>query len=227
MPMLLLDSKERQRANRLVRLDDRRAFVAAHTLKRLVLAAVMRKNSQSLEFYDDAHGKPHLAGQNGVHFNLSHTHGMVAFACSRLGEVGVDVEFLEAEIYDRTVAALSLTPKEISSVERATDQNHAFLLFWTAKEAVMKAEGKGMSMSMRDIHVTNGAASTQSNHWSVWHYRPSGQHILAFARHGSISIEPDYSALPCLVMEEAALWQWAENGNPPPRERLGVKTLTE
>lgn len=218
--MSLLSDKERHRASRLVRLDDRRTFIAAHTLKRLVLAAVTRVSPHALEFYDNAHGKPHLDGQNGVYFNLSHTRGMVAFAYSRVMDVGVDIEFLGPNIYDRAMAAMTLTPDEILSVERAADPNHAFLLYWTAKEAVMKAEGKGMSMAMRDIHVFNGTADTHSNHWKVWHYLPSGQHILAFARHAAIGAEPAYSALPCLVMEEAALWLWADDGKPPSHKSI-------
>lgn len=219
-PMSLLNGKERHRAGRFVQLDDRRTFIAAHTLKRLVLAAVARASPHSLEFYDDVHGKPRLYGQNSVYFNLSHTHGMVAFAYSRVMEVGVDIEFLEPKIYDRAMAAMTLTPDEILSVECAADPHHAFLLYWTAKEAVMKAEGKGMSMSMREIRVFNGTAGTHSNHWSVWHYLPSEQHILAFATHMAVGVEPAYSALPCLFMEEAALWQWAEKGNPPSYERF-------
>ena len=208
--MSLLNDKERYRASRLVRLDDRRAYVAAHTLKRLVLAAVTRLGPHSLEFYDDAYGKPHLDGQKGVYFNLSHTHGMVAFAYSQVIDVGVDIEFLGPEIYDRAMAAMTLTPDEILSVERAADPHRAFLLYWTAKEAAMKAEGKGMSMPMRDIHIFNDTADTHSKHWSVWHYLPSGQHILAFARRTMTGEEPAYSALPCLVMEEAVLWECAD-----------------
>lgn len=203
-----------------MRLEDRRAYAAAHTLKRLVLAAVTRLGPDSLVFYDDAHGKPCLDGQSGVHFNLSHTHGMVAFACSRAMEVGVDVEYLGSEIYDRAVAAMTLNTDEIRSVERATNPHRAFLFYWTAKEAAMKAEGKGMSMPMRDIHVFNGAAKTHSKHWSVWHYLPSERHILAFAMRATTGVDPAYPALPCLFIEEAALWQWAENGNPPPCEKL-------
>ena len=216
--MSLLDDKERHRAGRFVRLDERRTFVAAQTLKRLVLAAATRLSPQASRFHYDVHGKPHLGGQNGGGFNLSHTHGMVAFAYSRNMEVGVDIEFLKPEIYDRAMADITLTPDEILSVERAADPHQAFLFYWTAKEAAMKAEGKGVSM--REIHIFNGTAVTHLNRWFVWHYLPSGQHMLAFARHMASGMEPAYTALPCIVMEEAALWQWAENGEPPSREKL-------
>jgi len=216
--MSLLDDFERQRANRLIRPADRRAFIAAHTLKRLILANVIRHPPQQLDFYYDLHGKPRLTGHSRVHFSLSHTHGMVAFAYDSHEAAGVDVEHSDASVYDRSVAALCLTPEETSLVEESADPNRAFMYFWTAKEAAMKAEG--LAISLRDIHIADGAAATQHNHWLVRHYQPSERHILALANRELLGGGLVSSATVCLAMKDDVLWQWALHGDVPPQEKF-------
>lgn len=215
MSTTLLDSRERHRAERFLRPDDRKSFVAAHTLKRLVLSAVTGQDICDLEFVTDKYGKPHLASNVDVHFNLSHTSGMVVMACSSSWRTGVDVECLGRIAIDQAMMELVLTDSELDIVERAIDQQRAFLQFWTIKEAVMKAEGKGMSMHMTDIRVANGIAATAASFWQLRQYLPSSRHVLTLAWEMPDNNSRTEYPVPCQILEECDLWQWAESGRSP------------
>lgn len=209
-----LDSGERLRATRLLHLDDRCSYIAAHTLKRLLLSALTGRKPAELEFVAEAHGKPRLAGNETIHFNLSHTSGMSVVACSRIGPVGVDVECRSLVPIEKDAAKLVLRDDELEIVEAAADRDLAFRRFWTAKEAVAKAEGKGLCMPMRDLSAVNDVIVTSTTAWQVWQYRPSDRHLLALAWeivNGAGSNAPARLHL----LDKATLEQWITSGHPP------------
>ncbi len=103
------------------------------------------------------HGKPRIAG---VNFNMSQVHPLVVGAFSRNPELtlGVDVETLEARLFSG-FARLALSDEERSfhegvAQERPASSLHILsLALWTAKEAVLKATGYGLSVVPALVHV--------------------------------------------------------------------------
>lgn len=99
----------------------------------------------------DEKGRPCLMGaEPHVDFNVTHTDGLVvcALATGRNMRVGVDAEALEtrhAESIDR-VAARWFTPRELERLNAAADREREFLSIWTAKEAIVKRTGEGLSV---------------------------------------------------------------------------------
>ena len=95
------------------------------------------------------HGKPRIAG---VNFNMSQVNPLVVGAFSRNSSavLGVDVETLDARLFSG-FARLALSNEERSFYERAAQERPAPVLhllsvaLWTAKEAVLKATGHGLS----------------------------------------------------------------------------------
>jgi 4'-phosphopantetheinyl transferase family protein len=96
------------------------------------------------------HGKPRIAG---VNFNMSQVNPLVVGAFSRNSSavLGVDVETLDARLFSG-FARLALSNEERSFYERAAQERPAPVLhllsvaLWTAKEAVLKATGHGLSV---------------------------------------------------------------------------------
>lgn len=96
------------------------------------------------------HGKPRIAG---VNFNMSQVNPLVVGAFSRnsLAVLGVDVETLDARLFSG-FARLALSNEERAFYERVAQERPAPVLhllsvaLWTAKEAVLKATGHGLSV---------------------------------------------------------------------------------
>jgi 4'-phosphopantetheinyl transferase len=135
-------------AERCVRLRtpaDRADFTAARLLaaaahrsltgERIAVAEIV----QRCEECGGPHGRP-LATAAGARLSWSHAGGVVA-AAAAFERIGVDVEPLPADtgVGLLHIAPTALTPEEGRIVERAPDPAAAFLLAWTAKEALTKA----------------------------------------------------------------------------------------
>lgn len=96
------------------------------------------------------HGKPRIAG---VNFNMSQVNPLVVGAFSRnpSAVLGVDVETMDARLFSG-FARLALSDEERSFYERVAQERPASALrllslaLWTAKEAVLKATGHGLSV---------------------------------------------------------------------------------
>ncbi|MFT4082359.1 MAG: 4'-phosphopantetheinyl transferase superfamily protein [Nocardioides sp.] len=134
-----LTAPELARHRRLVRVADRAAYLAAHTLVRECAAALVGTPPGEVGFGqrcascgDVDHGAPYVEG--GVRVSLSHTRGHVA-AIAAPTPCGIDVELVRAGAPPAGV----LTPRETSWVERQPDPARAFTGLWVRKEALIKA----------------------------------------------------------------------------------------
>ena len=107
------------------------------------------------------HGKPRIAG---VNFNMSQVNPLVVGAFSRdcSTVLGVDVETLDARLFSG-FARLALSDEERTFYERVAQERPAPVLhllsvaLWTAKEAVLKATGHGLSVvpSLVPVQLTD------------------------------------------------------------------------
>lgn len=166
----LLDEAERARAERLRPGPDRdRApYIAAHALVRSLLAA--RHGScpaAGWRFRAGPRGRPDPVmppdappDRPPLRISLSHTRGLAVVAVTDAGPPGVDAEWLGR----RRGAALGIarryfTPAEVAGLEAMADesaQEEAFLALWTAKEAALKALGRGLSMALDAVEISEG-----------------------------------------------------------------------
>jgi len=176
----VLDEDERRRASRFVRDDDRRRFVVAHSLTRLVLARYLRDRPELLRFDKNSHGKPSLAVPvSSLQFSLAHSGEIGLLAVSAQRHVGVDVEA------QRPLEALNLSRRFFSDSEHRSlrslpsdEQLPAFYRCWTRKESFIKALGVGLSFPLSGFEVgieTSGgdllracsAAPEEATRWKI------------------------------------------------------------
>jgi 4'-phosphopantetheinyl transferase len=160
LPLLrtALDDLERQRAERFHFRRDHDMYIAAHALARSILSEATGVPAASLRFVNGPYGKPALApdaGNHQMHFNISHTDGLVACAVSDGHPLGVDVESCERQT-DLDIAHRYFAPEESALVlSAAPDQGRRlFFRFWTLKEAFIKATGEGLSRPLESFAFT-------------------------------------------------------------------------
>lgn len=132
---------------------DRSRFAASRAALRFLLGTVLDRDPASLRFSTGAHGKPALADDPGLAFNLSHSGGSAIVAIDparRHRSLGVDLE-LRREVPDALALAQSCFDAQEQEVLAACDgaaRDEAFLRGWTRKEACLKAGGAGFSSDM-------------------------------------------------------------------------------
>ncbi|UYN96104.1 MAG: 4'-phosphopantetheinyl transferase superfamily protein [Enhydrobacter sp.] len=197
----LLDDDERARAVRFVHDRDRRPFVAAHALLRVLLQAFGGRPAAAWRLAAGRHGKPVLHPDHGqdaasLSFNISHTRGAVACATTLDHPVGVDVEALERPGDLMEIARSYFAPAELATL-RATapaDRRATFLRLWTLKEAYLKARGDGLSLpldrfafSLSPPRVTfEPGFGDRAGDWQFHSLSAGTAHVLSLAvRHGA------------------------------------------
>ncbi|MFE8644097.1 4'-phosphopantetheinyl transferase family protein [Sphingomonas sp. NCPPB 2930] len=199
----LLSAEERARAARLRRPGQRHAYVAAHALKRLMLSDMAGGAPQAWRFATGSAGKPVVAGRPGPHFNLSHTDGLVACALCEGVPVGIDVERVHRPA-PLEVASACFAPQEQAWLSGLPDarRTRGFYRLWTLKEAVVKAQGEGLSPGMQafaigfdPLRVTfPGPAPSTASAWRLVQQAVGPSHLLALAWCGAeaaVTLRPD------------------------------------
>ncbi len=153
----LLDDGERRRAGSLRAEEVRRTFVVSRTMLRSVVGALTGTDPAALRFGVGDRGRPRLVGPAGakLDFNLSHSHGLVAVAAAATGPLGLDLERLREVAAAERLARRFFAPDELAAVldREGADRDRAFLAIWTAKEAWLKATGRGISVPLASVEV--------------------------------------------------------------------------
>jgi 4'-phosphopantetheinyl transferase len=145
----ILSGDERTRVARYHFDKDKNRFIASRGILRIILGGYLGVRPDQLRFGYGDQKKPSLldgSGKRKIHFNLSHSGGLVLYAFTRGLEIGVDIEKIreladmeqiaERFFSDREKAEFSALPPDIKKA--------AFFNCWTRKEAFLKALGTGL-----------------------------------------------------------------------------------
>jgi 4'-phosphopantetheinyl transferase len=147
--------------------DINRLTAGKYLLKKLLLDAGQPENILDKHEIDPM-GKPFI---NGVHsFNISHSGQVViCVLLNEQGNVGADVE----RIRDIEIEKFSkqFSPPEMMQILGSPHPTEKFFDFWTMKEAVMKADGRGMRMALHSIRLKLDHATIDDKE-GVWNLYP-------------------------------------------------------
>ncbi|HEX2477581.1 MAG TPA: 4'-phosphopantetheinyl transferase superfamily protein [Lacipirellulaceae bacterium] len=164
--MACFSPDERQRAEQFQLEAPRRRFIVARTALRRLLGHYLDIPAADISLAYSPRGKPMLGGTSAggsLQFNVAHTHELALVAVTRGCDVGVDVERLRMVSRLESIVRRYFHPAEVSEILKAPaeSRNEAFLRCWTAKEAVIKAIGTGITDSLAAFCVSvansNGA----------------------------------------------------------------------
>jgi 4'-phosphopantetheinyl transferase len=146
LSLLSPDELERARSFRFAR--DRSRYVIARGLLRTILGERLALGPEQVEFAYGEHGKPGLAGETRVTFNLAHSNDLVAIALSDGREIGIDVEARRDDLAIEGIARRYLPASLASEIERRPRDERAqkFLRAWVRQEAYAKARGGGLAL---------------------------------------------------------------------------------
>lgn len=155
----ILDGQERERMERFHFAPDRARYAFAHANLRTILGSYLHQPAASVRFRTNKFGKPELEDSDpssSFHFNLSHCRTIALLAVANAGPVGVDVE--EVRPIEPEVADTSFSANERLQLSKLRGDAWlaGFYRCWTRKEAILKAEGVGLSHALDSFDVSLG-----------------------------------------------------------------------
>ena len=168
----LINKEEQQRADRLRIPEKAQAFVVARARLRQILASYLDLDPQILNFSYGPSGKPALIGvADAPTFNMAHSGDWGLCAVAKEGEVGVDIERLDAELDYAKLAErfFSATEKKCLQECPSWRRRRIFFRIWTRKEAWLKGKGGGFSDPDQDIGLAH--ISGNYTHDGTWWLR--------------------------------------------------------
>jgi 4'-phosphopantetheinyl transferase len=156
-----LPPDERERAGRFHFEADRNRFIAARGGLRAILSARSGVPAARVAFEIGSHGKPSLRQPAiPIEFNVSHSGDCALIGITTGTPCGVDIECARIGRSQLTIAERFFCARELEWLKQTKG---GFLRLWTAKEAIIKAVGRGLSIPLSDVDVTdvvNGITSS-------------------------------------------------------------------
>ncbi|MEZ0129386.1 4'-phosphopantetheinyl transferase superfamily protein [Flavobacterium sp. LBUM151] len=148
LPELPFDFKEKIKKHR--KWQD----IQLSVLGRFLLFYGMEKNfdlnRKNLEIQYNQYHKPFFEG-NQVYFNISHAAEIVICAITNVAAIGIDIEKIKDIEIDNF--KINMTDAEWIKIAFSENKMETFFDYWTQKEAVLKAIGKGQSINLKSFEI--------------------------------------------------------------------------
>ncbi|WP_246795450.1 4'-phosphopantetheinyl transferase family protein [Burkholderia perseverans] len=166
-----LDAAERARAARFLRAEDAIRHAATRAALRQLLGFALQLPAASLRFVTGEAGRPELApddamaadadaGVAQLDFNVSHSGDHALIAWSAATRVGVDIEAARSSLDWASLGPSVFAPADEAAVHGHAPQarRDAFFRVWTAKEALLKVLGVGITGGLTAFSVLDPRA---------------------------------------------------------------------
>jgi 4'-phosphopantetheinyl transferase len=166
----------------------RHDYLATRALCRLSLSHHTHVDPTTWAFTAGKQGKPAIAGAppfRSLHFNISHTDGLIVCAITRAGEIGIDVEETSREVDLAQVARHFFSPDEQAHLSNlsAKERKTRFFQLWVLKEAYLKGRGMGLSKSPDEFSIRFSSRENPLpiGNWQLALHYPTPRHVAATA----------------------------------------------
>jgi len=151
----LLDANELAVTERFKFPQVRDNYIVAHGLLRETLASHVNEPAAQLKFSKTEFGKPFLADYPEISFNISHSGNSLAIAVAQQCQLGIDIEYYKPRDTWAGLVKKCFAPEEADywhSLDKL-EQGRAFYQFWVRKEAFVKADGKGITLGLKQCAI--------------------------------------------------------------------------
>ena len=198
----LLGVEEMTRMERFRFPEHRHLYLVSHALLRMTLSRYWELLPNTWRFTHNDHGKPRIDPDMGsipLFFSLSHTRGLSVVGVTKEGEIGVDAEPADRSVKAAELSRRFFSPEETAALEKPPPGRlqEQFPLYWTLKEAYIKALGRGLSHPLDSFSFRLAGERPHRIGFSA--EEPQGLQKWRFAL---IAPRPHYVAALCLASSE-------------------------
>ncbi|MCL6494722.1 MAG: 4'-phosphopantetheinyl transferase superfamily protein [Ignavibacterium sp.] len=167
-------------SNRFVREEDRRRSIMTQYFLRKFLSYYLQVDFDKVAISYSKSGKPYLNDKinSNLKFNYSHSGDYIVYAFTTDNEIGIDIEKIKdiPEIDELSRTHFSDEEQLIYfELKNPEEKKRLFYKIWTRKEALLKAEGSGITIDLKSLTVltTNEKNANQikikflDKNWSI------------------------------------------------------------
>ncbi|WPV66522.1 4'-phosphopantetheinyl transferase family protein [Chitinophaga sp. LS1] len=130
------------------RWEDAHAYVLGRTLLRHALDG---SDYKLTDIKYSTRGRPYIHGVGD--FNITHSGNLVACSLTTHGRIGIDIEMHQP--LKMTDFTPQFTAAEWHYIHQHAAPTTSFYDHWTAKEAILKADGRGLIDDLSSLEVSN------------------------------------------------------------------------
>lgn len=191
----LLNEAERTQAARYITTALQERYIITHGLLRLLLGKYLQIAPEAVRFIFNEYKKPALANEHAstLRFNLSHSGDYVVFALANNIDLGIDIERIQDQ--PKMEVAERFFCREETSALRAlppAEQTQCFYRLWAKKEAIIKANGKGLAALLTSFSVNTSDQPEiillEQQSWSLYTLNLAQNYAAALATSSPVNI---------------------------------------
>lgn len=212
-----LSEDERERAATIVFDRVRSRFIVSRGVLRGILSSYLGEPPGELRFGYGEFGKPAVTARRGhrqspICFNVSHTQDILLVAVATR-DIGVDIERVEHRCVQNSIqiAEQHFSAEDLAFLVQMPGylRQKSFLALWTRKEAVAKAVGRGLSLSLDRIPVLPLTAADSVEFVTVVRGADDGRRWTVM----TLNPGPGYVGALAVVGSNLRIvrWQWTES----------------
>jgi 4'-phosphopantetheinyl transferase len=132
-------------------------------------------------------GKPYFKNSRNLHFNISHSGNLILCAISDNAPIGVDVEKIKPKILDHFKSYF--TDQEWHDITINDNSVKRFHELWTRKEALIKADGRGLSIDLSSFSCLGNNEQIKGQNWHVKNFTIDKDYTCAIANKNNDPIQ--------------------------------------
>lgn len=157
----LLNPAEIERGNKYYQLKDKNRFIISRGALRYILGRYLHQHPALIDFGLSDNKKPFIKNSPNLQFNISHSADWILIAIANT-TIGADIEFINDNFKYADVLDGNFSAGEINQIMEGKSAEK-FFVFWTRKEAITKATGKGLDENLKMIPAVDGTYFADSN----------------------------------------------------------------
>lgn len=191
----ILSSEEGDFSKKIIMQDKNTLFISSKALLRTLLCYYTNATASEWRFERNSFGRPYISEPRqfrNIRFNISHTKGLVACLISTSHEVGIDIENIFQNRDFLGISRNFFSENEVNSLYSAPSHKvgRLFYMYWTLKEAYLKARGVGLSPPLSSFWFEqtpfpriffSPKCGDNAKHWRFASKLISNEHLLALA----------------------------------------------
>jgi 4'-phosphopantetheinyl transferase len=109
------------------------------------------------------HGRPFFKDLPGIDFNISHAGNYIICALAKEITIGIDIEEIKPCSFDDF--ANTMNEQQWMIINSSPEPYRQFYTYWAIKESIIKADSRGMSLPLMDIHIEGNMAMCDNRQW--------------------------------------------------------------